>query len=95
MKADNLVGMQQLSPQNPGETGYRNRFYAVVDGVIYAGDEQGVTRDDSPRWKAGRGVSRKLEPLFRGFEREAESVESVEALDPESREGLRALGYLR
>ena len=96
------VGMQQNRVPGGARQGtpdrsaavYRNRFYTVMNGSIFAGSARGVTNDDSPRKSAPAEVARTLEPLFRDFERQVEAIGAVEAADDETQRGLRALGYL-
>jgi hypothetical protein len=80
----------------------RNRFYAVVDGVIWSGNAKRV-RDEGSReggeggegGKAGAGsdAPQNLASLFRRFQRLLENAASVEAIDEESLRALEALGY--
>ena len=90
------VGMQgrPLGKSGSGHRVGRNHFYAVVEDVIFAGVAGRVAPNDSPRVRAGSRIADEISPRFADFERQAEAVESAIALDAESREGLRALGYL-
>jgi arylsulfatase A-like enzyme len=85
-----VVGMRRSFPNR------RNRFYAVVDGVIWSGNAKRV-RDEGSReaGEAGAGADapQNLAPLFRRFQRLIENAASVEAIDEESRRALEALGY--
>jgi arylsulfatase A-like enzyme len=78
-----VVGMRRSSPKQ------RNRFYAVVDGVIWSGNANGVSGEGS----RGEDAPPDLAPLFRGFQELVESAPSVGVLDEESRRALEALGY--
>jgi hypothetical protein len=85
-----VVGMRRSFPKR------RNRFYAVVDGVIWSGDAKSVSDGGSREGgETGAGVDAPphLAPLFRHFQGLLESAASVEAIDEESRRALEALGY--
>ena len=85
-----VVGMRRSFPKR------RNRFYAVVDAVIWSGNANGVSDGGSREGgETGAGVDapQNLAPLFRRFQELLENAPSVEAIDEESRRALEALGY--
>ena len=79
--------MRRSSPKQ------RNRFYAVVDGVIWSGNAKSVTDGDAREGDARTEVPPDLAPLFSRFQELLDNAPSVEALDEESRRALEALGY--
>ena len=82
-----VVGMRRSFPKR------RNRFYAVVDGVIWSGNAKRVRDEGSRARIAGADVPRDLALLFGDFQRLLENAASVEAIDEESRRALEAIGY--
>jgi len=85
-----VVGMRRSFPKR------RDRFYAVVDAVIWSGNANGVSDGGSREGgETGAGVDapQNLAPLFRRFQELLENAPSVEAIDEESRRALEALGY--
>jgi arylsulfatase A-like enzyme len=82
-----VVGMRRSFPNR------RNRFYAVVGGVIWSGNAKRVRDEGSRARGAGAEAPQNLAALFGGFERLLENAASVEAIDEEGRRALEALGY--
>jgi arylsulfatase A-like enzyme len=85
--ASTVVGMRCSFPKR------RNRFYAVLDGVIWSGDAKNVSDGGWREGGASADVPLKLAPLFRRFQQLLDNAASVEAIDEESRRALEALGY--
>jgi arylsulfatase A-like enzyme len=73
----------------------RPRFFAVTDGALYAGDSDGVLRDDAVGGRPDRATAEPVQALFAGLERALAGASAPEDLDEEALEALRALGYVR
>ena len=70
------------------------RFYAVKDGVLYAGNSERVVRNTVPEAPvADEELATKLKALFKTFETQLSSSATVEMLDAETQDALRSLGY--
>ena len=87
--ASTVVGMRRSFPKRC------NRFYAVVDDVIWSGNAKSVSDGGSREGGASADVPPNLAPLFRRFQQLLDNAASVEAIDEESRGVLEALGYAR
>jgi hypothetical protein len=73
----------------------RERFFAVRDGALYSGDADASFEEDDPeRRVSDAALDASLRRLFRSFEASLSGQVVRERLDPETEQGLRALGYV-
>jgi choline-sulfatase len=73
----------------------RSRFFAVVDGRLYAGDADGVTKGDLAGSKPGAKNERLLRSLFGVLKSELDGVAPEEVVDEQTLDRLESLGYTR
>jgi hypothetical protein len=90
------MNARPIAALDPESSEKRYRFYAVREGGLYAGDGDSVVAGDVPgRRVEDRNLEVSLAELFARFDAALAGGEVEERLDPESREALRALGYLQ
>jgi arylsulfatase A-like enzyme len=92
------VGMnaRPIAALDPASSEKRHRFYVVRENGLYAGDGDSVVFGDVPgRRVEDRNLEASLGELFHRFDAALAGEAVEEQLDPESREALRALGYLQ
>lgn len=77
----------------PGAQLADNRYYAVIDGRLFAGDARGVRENDREGSEAAPEIADLLRPRFAEFEAGVRGASGPEAVDAETLERLRALGY--
>ncbi len=81
-------GMSSTAPDKRGRDG---RYFAVVDGTIYAGAADGVLFEDRAGLAAPEAIDEQLRKAFAIFD--GARGRGVSLTDPETRAALEALGY--
>ena len=96
--AGGAVGMSgwPAVPLDPARGGaVRERFFAVRAGALYSGDADASFEEDDPgRPVPDATLDASLRRQFRGFEASLSGQVVRKRLDPETEQGLRALGYV-
>jgi arylsulfatase A-like enzyme len=73
-----------------------HRFYAVLASGLWTGDSRRISLNDEPAWEISDPRARQqLTALFHHFEESLLDSGVTEAVDAETQEALRALGYVR
>jgi arylsulfatase A-like enzyme len=94
--AEVAVGMTgSASDSNPSNLRHQPRFFLVREGMHYTGTADDVTENDAPeRVVTDERVAGPLRDVFGRFAATLAGVATTEQSDPDTREALRALGYV-